>query len=77
MNWIDTLPIVLTYMRMRQRNRVNISPYEILFGHLDWEWIQETNHFQPHHFVMMTCYIIVTIVCGVVINLSTGKSCPS
>ena len=33
LNWIDALPIVLTYMRMRQRNRVKMSPYEILFGH--------------------------------------------
>lgn len=32
LSWTDALPIVLSYMRMRQRSRVKLSPFEILFG---------------------------------------------
>ncbi|TKS65903.1 putative nuclease HARBI1 [Collichthys lucidus] len=32
LSWMDALPIVLSYMRMRQRSRVKLSPFEILFG---------------------------------------------
>ncbi len=32
LTWAKALPIVLMYMRMRKRSRVNLSPYEILFG---------------------------------------------
>lgn len=30
--WPDCLPIALTYMRMRERARTGLSPFEILFG---------------------------------------------
>ncbi len=32
LTWVKALPIVLMYMRMRKRSRVNRSPFEILFG---------------------------------------------
>ncbi|XP_048009377.1 protein NYNRIN-like [Megalobrama amblycephala] len=32
LTWIKALPIVLMYMRMRKRTRVNLSPFEIVFG---------------------------------------------
>ncbi len=32
LTWVKVLPIILMYMRMRKRSRVNLSPYEILFG---------------------------------------------
>ncbi|XP_058508016.1 protein NYNRIN-like [Solea solea] len=30
--WTKALPLVLMYMRMRKRNRTNLSPFEILFA---------------------------------------------
>ncbi|KAJ0009306.1 hypothetical protein NQD34_001008 [Periophthalmus magnuspinnatus] len=32
LSWIQALPIVLTHMRRQKRSRVNMSPFEILFG---------------------------------------------
>ncbi len=32
LTWVKVLSIVLMYMRMRKRSRVNLSPFEILFG---------------------------------------------
>ncbi len=32
LTWVKALPIILMYMRMRKRSRVNLSPFEILFG---------------------------------------------
>ncbi len=32
LTWLKALPIVLMYMRMRKRVKINLSPFEILFG---------------------------------------------
>lgn len=32
LTWVQALPIVLMYMRMRKRSKMNLSPFEILFG---------------------------------------------
>ncbi len=32
LTWVKALPIALMYMRMRKLSRVNLSPFEILFG---------------------------------------------
>lgn len=40
LNWVQCLPLVLMYMRMRVRDRTKLSPFEILFGrppHKGWE----------------------------------------
>nr|XP_055042823.1 protein NYNRIN-like [Misgurnus anguillicaudatus] len=40
LNWVQCLPLVLMYMRMRVRDRTKLSPFEILFGrppHKEWE----------------------------------------
>ena len=56
--WTKALPIVLMYMRMRKRDRTNLSPYEILFAtppQVGWEPKTSLDTASCEHSVLSYC----------------------